>query len=682
MPSAPWISSQTFAEQASISVQTARRVLRTALDGDCWRGAQLKVRRRLGRGGRGGLIYEVAADSLPREIASSVEPGPTDPGLSSGPLPGARRQDARVLERLDVINPILKTTPTSAARAEAMELACVASGLSERTLYRWLRQYEDQGVRGLARALPRNAGQRRVYVSRDFDRAWRTQGRAEAELDAIGVELAQGLKGLWASRAEQAGSSEIRRLGEFLLREICQRDAVVLPHEAFRLSRRYVERFAHYRAVNQRRNDRKAFDDGKPRIRRDWTALAPMERVVADVKHLDVIVRRPDGSPAWPKIVAFMDAGTGRVWAHPVLLERGEGVRQEHVIEALLGMVADPAWGFPQGLYLDNGAEFGALVKIDGALQLLNEPGARTLIFARPYNASAKPIESLFARLDRYVFGLLPGYAGPNRMAQKTQSVGKPPQPFPGTWEDFSATLRDLITTYNHRPVGGLWRDRSPQAWFEEKVASGWRAARVDDASLDAAFSDADSRRLDRGVLKIGGLRYSHERLAALPHRTVVDLALPWRRGRPPLARIDGQWVYLAVDAPYPARWIDGARESSRRQTRQSAHVRALANDAPAIDPVDLKRRMARRLEAVVPQAGLTLDLGADVRARGEAVRMILEAPPGPSPAELRRARERARDEAAPMDLDASPSPSPAELRRARERARTERLERVHGRDD
>ena len=61
------------------------------------------------------------------------------------------------------------------------------------------------------------------------------------------------------------------------------------------LSRRRVERFAYYRVVNQRSNDRKAFDDAKPRIRRDWTGLAPMERVVADVKHLDVIVRRADG---------------------------------------------------------------------------------------------------------------------------------------------------------------------------------------------------------------------------------------------------------------------------------------------------------------------------------------------------------------------------------------------------
>ena len=41
----------------------------------------------------------------------------------------------------------------------------------------------------------------------------------------------------------------------------------VIEASALRLSRRRVERFAHYRVVNQRRNDRKAFDDAKPQIR-------------------------------------------------------------------------------------------------------------------------------------------------------------------------------------------------------------------------------------------------------------------------------------------------------------------------------------------------------------------------------------------------------------------------------
>lgn len=614
-----------------------------ALNGGTWRGLHLQVRRSVGRGGLAGVAYEVATKSFPAEFLRSVtidrEPPPERRSRASN-------QDPVILQRLEIVAPALETSPASGMRAQAVQLAAIASGLSTRTLYRWIKQYESEGVRGLARARPKNAGKRRVQVSRPFDQAWFARGYREDELAGISSDLAKALKGLWASRAEQAGSGEVRRLAEFMLQEICEAKHRPLPRAAFRLSRRGVERFAHYRVVNQHRNDRKAFDDAKPRIRRDWTGLAPMERVVADVKHLDVIVRRADGSSAWPKIIAFMDAGTGRVFVHPILLERGEGVRQEHVIEAFLAMVAVPAWGFPQGLYLDNGSEFSALLKIDSALQLLNEAGARTVIFARPYNASAKPIESLFARLDRYVFSMLPGYAGPNRMAKKTQSVGKPPQPYPGDWEDFCTKVQQLIRAHNHRPVGGQWAGRSPEAWFQEKTASGWRPVTVEAAALDAAFADTDSRRVDRGVLKIGGQRYAHERLAALPSRTVVDLALPWRRGSPPLAKLDGAWVYLAPETAYPARWIEGAGESNRRQRQQKAHVAALSREAPAVDPVATKIRWAQRIEDE-PQLSphIDLDLGAETRDRAAGIRSTRMASPTPSPAELKRTREMALTE-------------------------------------
>jgi hypothetical protein len=658
LENSPWLSTAEFARTAAISPQAARRALRDSLRGRPWRERHLKVRLAMVSGGRGGLGYEVQVASLPRELGLiSVPEAATSDVLPLSERTVARCQHSLVLQRLAIITLALQQPAQSRARAEAVSRASCETMKSPRTLYRWIGQYETHGLRGLGRASGAKTAGRRVSVSRRFDQAFRATGHSDAQLAKLAADFEKALKGLWASRAEQAGVTEIRRLAEFLLLELCEAGGLILPADALRLSRRGVERFAHYRVVNQRRNDRKAYDDAKPRIRRDWTGLAPMERVVADVKHLDVIVRRADGFPAWPKIVAFMDAGTGRVFVHPVLLERGEGVRQEHVIEAFLAMVAEPGWGFPQGLYLDNGAEFGALAKIDGALQLLNAPGARSLIFAQPYNASAKPIESLFARLDRYVFSLLPGYAGPNRMAKKTQTLGRPPQPYPGSWEAFCATVQGLIAAHNLRPVGGAWQDASPQDWFQQKVEAGWRPASVDGLALDAAFADPDSRRVDRGVLKINGKRYSHPGLAALPTRTVVDLALPWRRGAPPLARLAGGWVYLEPEVLYPARWVEGARESGRRQASQTQYVSQLARDAGAIDPVAAKIRWANRSANAppAPAPGARLDLGSEVEQRAVA------RPAGPP---------------------ASTGPSAADLRRAREMARTERLEQAQGRDD
>lgn len=633
-----WLTSEVLAERASISPQAARKALRESLKGRAWRGYDLIVRQRVGRGGRGGVCYDVHPDSLPREFRH--EPAP-----EQFVRPRTSSQQQAVDQRWQAIQRALACGRRSTERAIAISEAASRSGYSERTLYRWVDRYETNGVRGLARKRSPSWELPRVAISRTFDRAFRDAGYDERLLVEIAAATQKSLKGLWASRAEQAGANEIRRLAEFLLLEACEARGIALDRSAVRLSRHAVERFSHYRVVNQRRNDRKAFDDAKPRIQRDWTALAPMERVIADVKHLDVIVTRPDGTPAWPKIVGFMDGGTGRIFVYPVLLERGAGVRQEHVIEAFLAMVSDPGWGFPQGLYLDNGSEFAALTKIDSALQMINEPGARTTIFARPYNASAKPIESLFARLDRYVFSMMPGYAGPNRMAKKTQTVGKPPRPYPGSWDQFCAELQGLISAHQNRPVGGQWRGRSPNTWLDEKVARGWRPARVGPASLDAAFSDQDSRRVDRGVLRIGGERFTHSALAALPSRTVVDLALPWRRDVAPLFRVPGGgWEYLQKEVAYPARWIEGARESGRRQRAHSRHVADLAREAPQIDPVATKIRLSGRASERSPiKPGPRLDLGFQVDELGSAIWAAQQVmPSSPTKAELRRAREMA----------------------------------------
>ena len=631
-----WLSAEAFAQVHGLSRRAATRALSLAARGQPWRGETLKVRRRHGRGGRGGVRYEALQEDPGVEcIAEHVTP----------PV-GALGQEARVEARFDSIFSALIFPRGTPERASALSAAADAARREPRTLYRWLGRYERYGLAGLANTRPCNAGQPRVVVSREFDRAVRRLGAPDGVLRAISDELDRKLKGLWASRAEAAGWREIRNLAQFVLKEACETRGLALPPDALQLSRRRIEAFAHFRVVNQRKNDRKAFDDAKPRIRRDWTAVPPMDRVVADVKHLDVIVRRPDGSLAWPKIVAFLDAGTNRVFVHPVLLDRGEGVRQEHVIEAFLAMAADAEWGFPAGLYLDNGVEFAAFLKIQGALSAINEPGARTIIFARPYNASAKPIESMFARLDRYVFSLLPGYAGPDRMDKKTQRVGKNPEPFPGDWETFCATVKELIGAHNQQPIGGAWEDRSPAAWLAVKRAGGWRPATVDPVALDAAFCDHDSRRVDRGVLKIRGDRFHHPAVSALPGRTALDIALPWRRGAAPLARVPHVgWVRLQPDPPFPAQWLEGARESDRRQKAQRQYVAGLAREAPKLDPIELKIRAAAQptLEREARPIRPTLDLGAQT---GELARALRQTTPAKadalSSAERRRRREMA----------------------------------------
>ena len=133
--------------------------------------------------------------------------------------------------------------------------------------------------------------------------------------------------------------------------------------------------------------------------------------VFGDVHHQDVLLPRADGSIFTAKLVAFLDWATNRVFVHPVFLAKGEGVRQEHAIEAFIAMTQDSGWGMPEILYLDNGKEYACLDRMADALQLVSQmraldddPGlalallqrASPIVKAMPYNAAAKPIEPAF----------------------------------------------------------------------------------------------------------------------------------------------------------------------------------------------------------------------------------------------------------------------------------------------
>lgn len=611
-----------FSEAAGISRQAAWKAVVAATIGRPWRGHTLVVRKGFGRGGRSGLHYEVSLRSVQAalEAGSKLAAAPPNPSSSRSVAPAARPtasdQGSTVAARWAVIEAAARHTPESQERAAALMSLAERAQISLRTIQRWLKLYDAYGMSGLARRRPADAGKARVWVSRPFDRAFLAAGHSPELLAEIGRAVAQEAKRLWASRAEASGGDEVRRLLEFRLSEFCEERRVELATAALQLSRRHVERFSEYRVVNRYRNDRKAFDDAKPRIRRHWTSLAPMEVVIADVKPVDVIVTRPDGSPAWPRLIAFMDAGTGRIFTHLVLCPKGEGIRQEHVFEAFIAMTQDAEWGFPHALYLDNGSEFGGLDKLRVALELVSNPNARTIIYAKPYNASAKPIESLFARLDRYVFAQMPGHAGGERMHKKTQTVGKPPAPYPGSWENFCETLATLIKDFNERPVRGQWLGKSPNQWLRDKHEAGWRPIHVDPLILDAAFCDSATRRVSKGCVSIGGETYHHPELSALPARTEVSLALPWRRGGDPLFRPPGGgWAYLERDRALPAMWLDGARETARRQSGQKRMVARLAKEAPPADPLAIKARMVKRAPPPIAIGRPDrLDAGAELR--------------------------------------------------------------------
>jgi hypothetical protein len=409
------------------------------------------------------------------------------------------------------------------------------------------------------------------------------------------------------------------------------------------IGRGRIRRYRGYSIVNVRDNDAARFRNMLPSIARDWTGFAPMEIVIADVKHLDVQVTREDGNKAYPKLIGFMDGGTGRIFPYLVLCPERRSITQGLVIEAFIAMAQHKHWGFPRQLYLDNGSEFGGLDRIIPAISLLNADSGREIIRAQPYNAQAKPIEPLFARLDRYCFSTLPGYTGPDRTNKKTQNVGRDPIAWPGTWDSFCATVGGLIDYYHQRRVQGQWGGRSPNQVFQDKIDPGLRPTMPRPLAPEIAFCERKTVKLTKRGLRHGNKLWWHPSLADHPLRQDLELLLPWKVDEAPVALLpNGQPIRLQEDFAYVANDISGAEEAGRRKQAYKRAVAQADSEVPTIDPVAIKLRMGARADVpVIPGRPRFLDQGATIHQLNPAGRLIdQQSPTDADPA----AREREAD--------------------------------------
>lgn len=637
---APWLTVAEFAAEAGIGQRAARIALSRALDGAPWRGSRLIVRAVPSPGGRRGIAYQVRADSLPG--ASFVTP---DLHL---PDPAPPPSGSVAAFRYDIIRPALGHPRGSAERRRAMEAAAEVvrdhpggrrARVSVATLKRWIAAHERGGYAGIIPAPRADRGRRAVAITRAWDTAVPFDDATKAR---IAADLEHYVRSLWATTTE-AGWKKIARFASARLVKLTEGAGFTADRGRLKaickLSHHFVVRQRRYRAVAIHDQDAKQWHDRhRGRIRRTCEGRAPMEIVAGDVHPMDVLLPRPDGSTFTAKLIAFHDLATNRVFAHPVFLPKGEGVRQEHVIEALIAMTQDHRWGVPQVLYLDNGGEYGCLDLVADAFRLTTEVRAlqddtefredllnrrSAIVRALPYNASAKAIEGVFGSLEKGVFSMLPGWIGGNRMAKKTANVGRAPAPYPHGEAAFRDDLRNALAVYETHPQEGALAGRSPREAYEAAVAAGWRRMDISRGALMAAFGRDDSRKLVQGKFRFGGEWYTAPELQALPAGTALHLRIPLCGDRSEIPVMDGKSLLCmaAVDKPFDVLDPEGAREAGRRHTRARAGVESLRADT---GPVDMREVLAELAAdegpGATPESAGTIRLGEGFEAIGRAL--------------------------------------------------------------
>lgn len=570
---------------------------------------------------------------------------------------GVKAQQIRSF-RLAVIQPALDFAKGSRARGRAIteiaaRLHVHPSGMEKRvprrTVARWIEDYEREGMAGLTRKKPKHVGQRITILFRAWDRAVLLD---DADKAGIAHALLKYIRGLVKAGQPQ---QVIRILASHKLAKLTARAGYDPGFDTLEkiclVPLHLIARERQLRKVHRFNSDRKAYEDARPRIKRSRDGLLPGDVIVGDVHPIDILVRRPDGSIATPRAIAWLDLATNRIWVDVVLLEKGRGIRNAHVIESFIRMVR--AWGVPTVLYLDNGTEYNWAEFIDLALKLIDREGRRlidrlvpwherasNIVRARPYNAAAKAIEGIFAVLEASHFAAIPGWIGGDRMEKKSANVGREPDPFPGTFEQLRSLIAAAIEFYHRTPQRGSLSNQTPLATYEKFIAQGWGKVDVEPDALAIAFSTEEARQVRQGRVQCLGREWTCTELQAYQGDRVSVLIPKYETwSRLPVRDDAGRLLGFAVpDDAYGILDPAGAVEGQARALVHRRAVRALDRSAPDIDP--LAERIAYLEGQAEPQQAPVV---AKITPSDEAAAIIKGLRETPSERFEREADERSR---------------------------------------
>lgn len=658
-----WLAASQFAALAGISPQKARKALQLSHQLRPWRRHLLTVRLVSGRGGRSGLKYEVLLLSLPAELQErhrtefdgALDDAP--PGLSA--VAGSSRPDPlpRMVGAFDWRLKII--APAIAAHHRGDRLKPVLDELASQvhnppdgskppsasTLRKWVKRYSKAGWEGLKRRGRSDKGKPRRIISKEWDAA--TEHLPLDARHSVRDGLLREIRSLWAVgvRSRNKASNLALRACIDLTRAAGLDRSDEELKRICRVPQHLAEQGRDFGVVHQARTDAKRFDDERiPSIRRR-PPTRPLQCVFGDVKPLDFKIIRPDGSEYWPRMITWYDWSTTRAHITIPYLSKGEGVRQTHIAASLVDMMM--AWGVPESLYLDNGAEYGGWDEDAKSLMLLSQLGGpsitflgsaeaelkqQTIIRARPYNARAKAIEGFFAVFDQYL-SQIPGYLGGDRMKSKTANKGKPPPAYPGSFEDFCSAVSTMLDAYHATPhVAGPFADASPQLLYGRAVASGFEPVVTERENLEACFGRNFTPKVRARDIRVDGRVFADNRLIPYAGKK-LKVRLPFIGRRDVVAAFDpsGRFIgHIREKDWFAHNDPAGAAEQGRAARQARGWVSALARQTDPVDLIAKNRAFADLHPAMAaPPSGALIEPTAELAAMA-ADRKALPAPGEP----------------------------------------------------
>lgn len=508
-----------------------------------------------------------------------------------------------------MLGPLLALRPHSAERAAAIAKLAAQDNLTdwtgrpitltERTIHRRLKQYDDQGAIAFAPRARADKGRAKVIISLKAEQAIPFDSETWEEMAG---NLRAYIRGHWKAGAtlkKIEGRANIRF--RELVAEAGFDHAHALPADTLDVPRRFIVAERQFRNVAILHKDRKRYEDSRFRTQRSRAQLMPMDWVIGDVHPVDIVSMRDDGTTAHARMIAWLDGATNRLRFDLVLCEAGTGIRNADLVQSFCRMLADPTWGMPKTLYIDNGREYRFADDVNDALALvaqLRGDDGRTMR-AMPYNAAAKPIEGIFAGVERMLQDT-PGHTGGDRMNKKTEHSGRPPKAFPGSLEPLATIIHANITETEIYRMRGVLNGRSPRQVYEAAIAAGWQPVAVDPRQILTVFATDRECKISKGVITFDNRKWTCDELAAyFEDKVIARVPRFWPPAALPLLHVKTREL-IGVAEPVPVFAFDdpaGARLSKRQDKLRRDAIRDLDRSTPTIDTV----REGLRIAAMAP---------------------------------------------------------------------------------
>lgn len=510
---------------------------------------------------------------------------------------------------------------TTAGRRDSRQ---AGKPIGAETLRRWLDKALARGGTVLVEMIGRRPRRGRRFVTwTALDAAMQRSGLDQAAMRRVAEDIKRECLAL-----ANAGKSDfhVRQLVRPHVAKILDRHGISLPSSlddpVFIPSWHFLRgKPATVRARHEyeRRTNARAAENRVSSIRR---ARPPAPGLVLemDVRRLDILAERDDGSPATPWALVLRDPATLYVTGSMWLLPRGEAFRREHIAQALSEAFADCPLGVPCAIVTDRGSE----MKLGPALEDIVKAAAmqRSVLgwgdgvdvtiervgvhLTTPYQPKSKGIESLFSILTRSLERGLPGYIHDDGVRHRTANKGKAPEIGAKGEDEARRILRAVVGYYNTTvQQKGRIAGRSPAQALQAFVDRGWATIAFNEAPFALACGTIVDVKLHGGKVRHAGFVWYSDALNGRANGETIRVIKSLRRDAEVMFALDDEGrptITLTRDPEFSYFSTEGGAEAGRRRALARKNGRASVAGARKADLVEEYEGHAER-EGVVGTA-------------------------------------------------------------------------------